>query len=297
MPRKPAKKRCLPARSGKRVESMTDGLQGLVTDIQRYSLHDGPGIRTSVFLKGCNMRCAWCHNPETLSREVEELVDPDRCIHCGQCAQGCYAGARTTVGRWMRPEEALAQVLLDRPYYGSDGGMTVTGGEPTLQPAFTQALLTLAQAERIHCAMESNLLAPWPQLANLLSHLNLLMCDVKAFDSDLHRRWTGVGNEQILNNLRNAASGRLPVIVRVPVVAGVNDSEENIRHTAAFVAALPGVQWLELLPYHALGLSKHLASGCAQQRFTPPTRQALERLAKAAGEYHIQVRIAGVFAR
>ena len=175
--------------------------------------------------------------------------------------------------------------------------MTVTGGEPTLQPAFTQALLTLAQAERIHCAMESNLLAPWPQLANLLSHLNLLMCDVKAFDSDLHRRWTGVGNEQILNNLRNAASGRLPVIVRVPVVAGVNDSEENIRHTAAFVAALPGVQWLELLPYHALGLSKHLASGCAQQRFTPPTRQALERLAKAAGEYHIQVRIAGVFAR
>ncbi|MGJ4849196.1 glycyl-radical enzyme activating protein [Bacillota bacterium Meth-B3] len=270
---------------------------GLIADIQRYSLHDGPGIRTSVFMKGCNLHCPWCHNPETISCEVEELVEPDKCIHCGECAHGCYAGARRTVGQWMSSQEVLEQVLLDRAYYAREGGLTVTGGEPLLQARFVEELLVLARKEGVHCAMESNLLAPWETLQALLPRLDLLMCDLKLWDGEAHRRWTGAGNEIILSNMRAADREGVPMMVRVPVVCGVNDGEENIRNTAKFLSDFDNLICLDLLPYHALGLSKHLASGRKQPVFSRPSAQALKRLADAAGSYRIQVRVAGVSAQ
>lgn len=273
---------------------MAEDVRGLVADIQRYSLHDGPGIRTSVFLKGCNQHCAWCHNPETISREIEVLVDPDKCIHCGRCAEGCYSGARRTVGRWMTAEEVMLQVLMDKDYYDDDGGLTVTGGEPTLQPEFTGALLTLARKEHVHCAMESALLTSQTVLDSLLPKLDLLMCDLKIWNSEKHRQWTGAGNEVILQNIRRAGESGVPMIVRIPMIKGINDDEENIRNTAQFLSALPHLVCLELLPYHPLGLSKHLASGVTQQRFEKPSREKLNELAQIAETCGIPVRIAGV---
>lgn len=267
--------------------------RGLITSIQRYSVHDGPGIRTSVFFKGCNMRCAWCHNPETISREIEELYDPEKCIHCGSCAQGCYAGARQVVGQWMHPDEVMKQVLADRGYYAETGGLTLTGGEPTLQAVFVQTLFGMARQEGVHCAMESNLLTKPETLEAVLPMLDLLMCDLKIWDSDLHQKWTGVPNEQIKANMLLAGCYGLPMLVRIPLVAGINDDEANIRQTASFVSGLPRLECLELLPYHPLGLSKRLTSGVEQQTFEKPSPSAMEHLAHVAGSYHIQVRIAG----
>jgi pyruvate formate lyase activating enzyme len=227
---------------------------------------------------------------------VEELLDPDKCIHCGLCAQGCYSGARRTVGRWMSPEEVMEQVAMDRGYYAQDGGLTVTGGEPTLQPAFVGELLTQARAQNIHCAMESNLLTSKSILDTLLPKLDLLMCDIKLWNSEAHRQWTGTGNETILDNIRYAGRSGVPMLVRIPVVSGVNDDGENIRNTARFLAQLPHLICLELLPYHPLGLSKHLASGVIQQAFQKPTRQKLNELAEIVGSYRIPVRIANVSA-
>lgn len=266
---------------------------GLITDIQRFSVHDGPGIRTTVFFKGCNMRCAWCHNPETISLEPEVLIDPDKCIHCGKCAEGCFSGARRTVGIVMQAREVLQQVMLDHQYYGETGGVTFSGGEPTLQSAFLSEMLDLAHDNGLHCAMESNMLTSPETLKLILPKLDLLMCDIKMFDHTLHHRWTGVGNNVILRNIKYAGQSGTPMIVRIPMIGGINDTEDNIMQTASFLKAFPGLLYLEFLPYHPLGLSKHLESGYTQSRFEKPSWEHMEQLATIARQSGIQVRISG----
>ena len=270
-----------------------DKIAGIVTDIQRFSLHDGPGIRTNVFLKGCNMRCAWCHNPETLSFEPEYIVDPDKCIHCGKCAEGCYSGARRLVGREMTPEEVMHEVLLDRDYYGADGGMTLTGGEPTCQSRFAKALFALANENGIGCAIETNLTAPQDIYAGLLPMCRMMMCDMKIWDSELHRKWTGVDNTRIRENLRFADTIGIPIIVRTPVIAGINDTEDEIGSIADFLCGIRNLQYYELLPYHALGLSKALEGKQKQENFRKPDNEALRRLALLARDRGLSVCIAG----
>lgn len=276
---------------------MGNNLLGLVSDIQRFSLHDGPGIRTSVFVKGCNMNCAWCHNPELISRQPEYIVDPSKCIHCGLCEDDCYSGARRLVGQWMSPSNVLKQVLMDRDYYAQEGGMTISGGEPTLQPNFTEQLLLLAHDEGIHCAMESNLYTSVQTLRRLLPNLDYLMCDLKIWDSNMHLKWTEVNNTVILENMRYVSQCNIPMLVRIPVVCGINDDDKNIQNTAEFLSRLPTLQCLELLPYHRLGLSKHLASGVEQQPFETPSKEKLSHLVDIAKAYHIHVRTAGVNAQ
>lgn len=272
----------------------TGNEKGLITDIQRYSVHDGPGIRTTVFLKGCNMRCAWCHNPETISPVPEVIVDPEKCIHCGKCDEGCYSGARRNVGRWVKAEDVLEQILLDKPFYGKKGGVTVSGGEPTLQPRFTADLLSLARKADIHCAMESNLLTSQTVLEMLLPELDLLMCDLKIWEDDMHRHWTGAGNETIKRNMAVASAFGLPMIVRIPVIAGVNDNVENIARTADYLEKFANIEYLELLPYHELGLSKRLESGYIQKRFEKPPQERLLMLAEEASRKSIKVKIGGI---
>lgn len=260
---------------------------GMIANIQRCSVHDGPGIRTSIFLKGCNLRCAWCHNPETLSFEAQELFHPELCIGCGMCAEGCFSGARVICGREMTVEEAAREALGDREYYGSDGGVTVTGGEPTCQADFAGALLAYLQEQGIHTAIESNLCCSPEALKKVMQHADLVMADLKIWDGEKHRQYTGAGNERILENFRRIDK---PLIMRTPVICGINDTAEEIGQIAAFAGQLPTLLYYELLPYHPLGLSKGAGQ---QQKFEAPSKAAMESLAREAKKYCAQVRIAG----
>lgn len=168
---------------------------GLITEVQRFSVHDGPGIRTTVFFKGCPLRCAWCHNPECISPQPEELFYPEKCIGCGKCREGCFAGARVPCGRQIGQAELMRLILADRPYYGQDGGVTFSGGEPLLQADFLLPVLRDCRAAGISVALETSLYL-WRE--DILREADFLMADLKLWDSDRHRQYTGVGNEEIL---------------------------------------------------------------------------------------------------
>lgn len=267
-------------------------LRGMIADIQRFSLHDGPGIRTTVFLKGCNLRCAWCHNPETISFQPQVLLHPEKCIGCGGCKEGCFAGARVLCGVERTVDDVLRDVLLDAPFYGSDGGVTVSGGEPLCQPEFTAALLAACRATGVRTAVESNLTLPWAVAWSVLQHCDLLMADLKLWDPEEHRRWTGQSNEQIEANLLRAADAGLPVLLRTPVIPGVNDREEEIRAIARFAKGLSTLVCYELLPYHPLGLSKGQVEGWQAAEFAKPSKDRMMELARAAMEEGVVVRVA-----
>ena len=272
---------------------MERNITGRITDIQRFSLHDGPGIRTSVFMKGCNMNCAWCHNPETISREIQVILDPSKCIHCGKCAEGCFSGARQIAGRDVTVGEVMQAVRMDRAYYEAEGGVTVTGGEPTLQPDFVETLLEQARSEGIGTAIETNLAAPPGDLLRVARLCDVIMCDVKAWDSALHRAYTGVGNADILENLRRVDRLNIPLIVRTPIVVGVND---NIGEIGAIARCLQGIRNLrryDLLPYHALGLSKAIEGQPARRSFQRPSPDRMRALADAARAYVQNVTLQG----
>ena len=250
-----------------------------VADIERCSTHDGPGLRTVVFLKGCPLRCAWCHNPECISFEKDELFYADKCIGCGHCSEGCVTGARVICGRDMTTDEVLAEVLADRDYYGAHGGVTVSGGEPLAHRDFTLELLQKCRTEGIGTAVETSLFRYDEELLSLCDYI---MTDVKIFDSAEHERYTGIGNHAILENIRRADSLGIPIIVRTPIVTGVNDSADNIRRTAEFVRLLKNARKYELLPYHPLGLSKARALGREMTEFVSPTKEKMEELKKYA---------------
>lgn len=260
---------------------------GVLTAIQRFSLHDGPGIRSTVFFKGCNMRCAWCHNPETLRVEPEVLYYRSKCVGCGACAQVCpshrveggkmvydraacadhgacaqvcFSGALEMCGKEYTVQDVLHEVMQDVDYYAqSGGGVTLSGGEVLLQPQFAAELLSALHKEGVHTAIESNLNVDFSTLEALLPDLDLVMCDLKLWDEDAHRRWTGAGNARIRENIARLSRSGKPFIVRTPVIPGVNDSEAEIAAIAGFVGQLPGLAYYELLNFNPLGGSKYQA--------------------------------------
>lgn len=264
----------------------------LVTDVQRFSRHDGPGIRTTVFLKGCNLHCRWCHNPETLSFEPQTLFYPEKCIGCGHCAEGCFSGARVLCGREVTAEELLAEVLQDKPYYGEKGGVTVSGGEPTCRAAFVAEFLALCHAAGLRTAIESNMAAPRESVMTAVRHTDLVMCDVKHSDPVIHREVTGGDLNLILANIRSAAAAGKPILLRTPVIPGVNAEEAVIGAIAAFAAELPTLVCYELLPYHPLGKAKAGALGMESYDYETPSAALMERLASAAKERGVPLRIA-----
>ena len=287
---------------------------GILTAIQRFSLHDGPGIRSTVFFKGCDLRCAWCHNPETLRVEPEVLYYRSKCVGCGACAQVCpshtveggkmvydraacadhgacaqvcFSGALEVCGREYTVQEVLREVMQDVDYYAqSGGGVTLSGGEVLLQPQFAGELLAALHREGVHTAIETNLSVDFSVLEALLPDLDLILCDLKLWDEDAHRRWTGAGNARIRENLTRLPDTGKPFIVRTPVIPGVNDNEAEIAAIAGFVGRLPGLAYYELLNFNPLGGSKYQAldahNAFADARPLPEARmQALQAAAQA----------------
>ncbi|MBW8325911.1 MAG: glycyl-radical enzyme activating protein [Prolixibacteraceae bacterium] len=260
---------------------------GRITTIQRMSLHDGPGIRSTVFLKGCNMHCGWCHNPETLSMNPELEWIQQKCIGCNSCTevcptgafslkdgkpdfqknlctscfdclQVCYAEAINKIGREVTPEDVFTEVEQDFPFFSnSGGGVTISGGEPMLQPEFTKQTLALFKKAGIHTALDTNLSISWKQYEKVLPFTDLVLADLKMMDNALHQKWTGRHNTTILENIYKLDASGVPYFIRTPVVPDINDNEAEISAMAAFVASLKNVKNYELLPFHTLASCKY----------------------------------------
>ncbi|MBN1368509.1 MAG: glycyl-radical enzyme activating protein [Dehalococcoidales bacterium] len=262
---------------------------GLVFNIQRFSIHDGPGMRTTVFLKGCPLRCGWCSNPESWHNYPEIWVFNIRCNKCGKCVDNCHKGAITLtengisidrnncdlcfdcvnvcptlaiekIGSFLTVNEIMEQVNKDIIFYeNSGGGVTVSGGEPLYQPAFLLALLKSCKEKGLHTTLDTSGYSPWDNINECLHYLDLVLIDVKSLDPSIHYKHTGVSNELILDNI-NKITGRVKTWLRVPVIPGVNTSESQIKDLADFAIKLSSEK-LCLLPLHHWGKSKYTRLG------------------------------------
>ena len=263
-------------------------MKAVVFNIQRFCVSDGPGIRTSVFLKGCMLRCLWCHNPESQSphpvlsftehlcagcgeclrtcpnhqlTEGLHVIDRTRCSACGRCADVC-GGALEVMGKEMTPEEVLDEVMRDEPFYRtSGGGLTVTGGDPLYSPAFTLALLKLAKEKGLHTCVETCGCANWESVEAIAPYTDLFLWDVKETDPELHRRFTGADNLRILDNLHRLDALGRPTVLRCPIIPEHNARAEHFSGIAALANSLVHVQRIDVEPYHPLGKGKSASVG------------------------------------
>ena len=280
---------------------------GAIFNIQYFCVHDGPGIRTTVFLKGCPMRCLWCHNPEGISAKKQLSFSAVKCIHCGACAAvcpvvhtiadgkhsinrsactvkgacagACVTGALEMVGREATAGEIAGETLKERKYYKtSGGGVTISGGEPALQREFLLALVKILKKENVHVAMETGGYASYEVYNSVLPYIDLFLYDCKETDPARHREFTGVDNALILDNLRGLHDAKANILLRCPVIPGLNDRDDHFQGIAALAASLPNLIGVEILPYHKLAASKIERMGLESQEEyeqAPPEIQAL----------------------
>ncbi len=299
-------------------------MTGRVARISRSAVHDGPGVRTVVFFKGCPLRCTWCHSPETQARGADVLllphrciccgacldacghsaamlqadgpaIDRERCARCGNCAAACPAGARELVGAPMDVDAVMAAIRRDVPFYdGSGGGVTFSGGEPLLQPTFLARLLERCRAEGIRAAVETCGHAPREALLRALRFSPLFLYDVKLVDADRHRAATGASNAPILANLRELTERRADVVIRFPLVPGITDDERNVRDVAA-LAASAGVARVDVLPYHRAGVAKYRRLGrtCPLDAVPAASTAGAASAAAVMRAFGLDVRIGG----
>jgi len=298
---------------------------GRIFDLKRFAIHDGPGIRTTVFFKGCPLSCPWCHNPEGRSPDRELFlrstrctscgaclsacpvgalrrtdgtveVDRARCVVTGNCAAACPTGALEIVGREVTVSGLLSTLERDRPFYDSSGGgVSVSGGEPLAQADFLIELLAACRDRRLRTTVDTSGYAPREVVDEVVGLADLFLYDLKLIDPVAHRRLTGVDNEPILENLRALASRGAAVVVRIPVVPGLTDALDNIEGIARFVAS-SGIRYpVDLLPYHRAGVDKfaRLGIACDVESTEVPTDETMARLASVFREYKLHVMVGG----
>ena len=265
-------------------------------DIQRNSFVDGPGIRTTVFFKGCNLKCAWCHNPESQSAKPQMMFYKDKCTGCGKCKSVCPyhleqcelcgkctlycpVDARKVCGKEHTVDEVLQEVLKDKAFYEtSGGGVTFSGGECMLQIDFLVEILKKCKENGIHTAVDTAGHIPFESFEKILPYTDLFLYDIKIFDSQKHKQYVGVSNELILENLKKLFERKAKLWIRIPIIPDVNDSIEEIQKIKDFLKTIGTAEKIELLPYHAMGENKYRAIGKEPQIFKTPDAENMKRL-------------------
>lgn len=305
--------------------SMSNLISGTIFDIKKFSLHDGPGIRTTIFFKGCPLSCIWCHNPEGISPKREIHYWEKRCISCYECAnacahkalsfseghrnhspelcQGCGACAQTCpteatklVGTKVNIADLMQEITKDVIYYDqSGGGVTISGGEPLLQIDFLEALLTTCHDMGIHTAVDTSGHIPFKYLRRIQPFTDIFLFDVKFIDPDSHLKFTGVSNELIIENLKKLIKSDSNVIPRIPIIPGINDNDENIQSTGRFLESLGKIQKVDILPYHNTAINKYVRMGNQYPLIDleTPSNERMAEIGRNLENYNLEVKIGG----
>jgi pyruvate formate lyase activating enzyme len=300
--------------------------KGMIFDIKRYAVHDGPGIRTTVFFKGCPLSCQWCHNPESLEPKPELLlnqtrcaidcrvcisacpqgaiskigtavyIDQEKCDLCGKCIESCVYEALLMAGQKVDVRDVVREIVKDRLFYDeSDGGVTLSGGEPLLQMDFLDELLDELKSRDMHVTLDTSGYSPFKDLERVRDRVDLFLYDLKMMDDRDHEAYTGVSNAVILSNLRELVSSGKSIEVRIPLVCNVNDDEMNICQTVQYLIELKNIQDVSLLPYHKGGCAKYirLQKGERLKNFKPPSRERLGQIKQSFLEAGFMVKVGG----
>jgi pyruvate formate lyase activating enzyme len=298
---------------------------GIIFDIKKYAIHDGPGIRTTVFFKGCPLHCWWCHNPEGQSPKPELVYRKSRCIGCGECvkncpdqaislkaqhvtlnrkncilcsncSQACPSDALSIAGKQTTVEEVIEEIEKDRTFYDeSGGGVTFSGGEPFQQPSFLNELLTECKNRDIHTTVNTCGHTKYETINKMRDKIDLFLYDIKIMNPEKHAKYTGASNTQILRNLKNLAENGSSIVISFPIIPTINDDYKNVEDTAKFISSLPNIERVNILPYHKAGIEKYRSLGKPYKlnRIQPPSDQKIKSIRRKMEASGIKVEIGG----